>query len=75
MSSKSSGSYTLSASSSVEFPESRKERFDGDIPFRTECSEVLSLSTYCLSMGLYLCPHLLKEEAFLMMMNKAWICE
>lgn len=40
-----SGSYTFSASSSAKFPESYKEGFDGDIPFRVECSKV-SLS-YC----------------------------
>ena len=35
-----SGSYTLSTSSSSGLPELYGERFDGDIPFRTECSKV-----------------------------------
>ena len=35
-----SGSYNLSASSSSGVPEPRGEEFDGDIPFRAECSKV-----------------------------------
>ena len=40
LSSVTSGSYTLSASSSMGFPESWGERFDGDVLFRYDCSMV-----------------------------------
>ena len=44
-----SGSYTLSACSSSGFPDPWGEAFDGDIPFRTECSKVSrSLHIVCL---------------------------
>ena len=43
-----SGSYNLSVSSPMEFPEPYEEGFDRDIMFRAECSKVLhSLHTGC----------------------------
>lgn len=49
------GSHNLSASSSADFPEPQGERFDGDIPFRAECSMI----SLCIMSGcgcLYLFP-------------------
>jgi hypothetical protein len=44
-----SGSDTLSAASSAWFPEPQEKGFDGDIPFRVECSKVShSLHNICL---------------------------
>ena len=41
-----SGTYHLCASSPAEFPDPRGGEFDGDIPFRIECSKV-SHSAHC----------------------------
>lgn len=48
-----SGSYTLSAFAYTRFPEPCGERFDGDFPFRPECSGVSQfLQSHCnLSLG------------------------
>ena len=54
-----SGSYTLTASSSTEFPEPSGGGFDLDIPFRTEYSKV-SHSLH--AEGLLVSTHLLQGE-------------
>lgn len=54
-----SGSYILSASSSVGFPELRGS--DGDRQFRTECYKV-SQSACCLAVALCVCSSPLQEE-------------
>lgn len=41
------------------FPESWGKGFDGDNPFRLECSMV---SSYCLVVGLWICSNLLQEK-------------
>ena len=48
-----------------QFIEPWGDGFDGDIPFRAECSEVSPLHIFQLWVSI--CSHLLKEEASLMM--------
>jgi len=61
-----SGSFTLSASSSLGFPDPREERFD-----EVFCLELsVPRSAYCLAGGLCICSHLPREEASVMMSER-----
>lgn len=60
VSSMASGSYTLSISSSKEFPELKEEEFDGEIPF-TDVFQCLSISVFCL----YAFPSAEKEASLI----------
>ena len=61
MSSIPTGSYNLSSFSSVNIPELLGQRFDGEILFRTLCSEV----SHSLYIAVYL-SHLVQVESSLM---------
>ena len=70
-----SGSYNLSTSSSPGFPELWWEGFDGDIPFRTECSKVSHcLPNVWLSVSLIV-PICCTRKLLWWWMNKALIYE
>ena len=66
VSSMTSGSGSLFASSFAGFPELWGEGFDGEILFRAECSLGYH-SAYCLAVSLCICSHLLQEEVSLRM--------
>lgn len=57
------GSYTLSASSSTGFPEPLGEGFKGDILFKTDVFQGLSVPAQCPAGGFCICSHRLQEEA------------
>lgn len=63
VSSKLSGVYILSTSSSPRFPELQDEKFNRDNPFKAECS-TFSQSLY--NVCLCICSSLLEVEASLM---------